>query len=75
MTRFHDTMQCYVRSVAYDFYTGVGTVFMEEDSCTDMSGCIDVFERMDSKVRRIETYAGARQDTTYIKVNCEWIAS
>jgi len=56
-----------VDSISYDVRKRIGTVKMPRTCCTDMSGAIDLFERIDPKVERIETYAGGRRDTFHIR--------
>lgn len=73
--RFHSKMQCYVLSVSYDFNRRRGQVVMDDDACTDMSGCTEVFESIDPEVDHIETgYLAGRLDTVYRKRNGEWAA-
>lgn len=63
--RYHEEAQCYVQRVTYDFKERRGVLLMGDGSCTDMSGCIRVFERIDPDVQRIDTYAGPVPDTVY----------
>lgn len=72
--KYHRELQCYVSSITYDFARRVGTVWMGENSCTDMAGCIREFERIDADVQRIVTVAGVRLDTSYQKVKDGWTA-
>ncbi|MND46009.1 hypothetical protein D3C80_368790 [compost metagenome] len=71
---YHAELQCYVSFLQYDFATQTGVVFMAEDSCTDMSGCTDLFQRIDPEIQVIRTFAGAAEDTAYLRVNGNWIA-
>nr|WP_157808485.1 hypothetical protein [Brucella intermedia] len=71
---YHDGMQCYVNCIHYDFHTKTGTVFMEEDACTDMSGCIAFFERIDPYVMTVRTLAGEEEDTIYQRCPGHWSA-
>ena len=64
-TRYHEDTQCYVQRVSYDFKERRGILLMGDGSCTDMAGCIRVFERIDPEVQRIDTYAGEVPDTVY----------
>lgn len=66
-TVFRDDVQCFVTTLAYDFKTRTGTLHLEEGSCTDMHGCIELFKRIDSSVVRIQSLAGGngRRDTEY----------
>jgi hypothetical protein len=48
---------------------------MDDGDCTDMSGCIKVFEGMDPEVGLIRTIeACGRPDTTYRKLAGGWKA-
>ncbi|WP_247997509.1 hypothetical protein [Brucella tritici] len=71
---YHEGMQCYVNSIHYDFHTKTGTVFMAEDSCTDMSGCIAFFERIDPQALLVRTLAGEEDDTVYRRGPRRWSA-
>lgn len=73
--RYHDLMQCYVRSIHYNFERKRGQVVMGNEGCTDMSGCIAFFEQIDPKVQRIETgYGNDQLDTVYRKRGNDWVA-
>lgn len=71
---FHNELQCYVRSIQYDFKEKLGVAFLDAGSCTDMLGCISFFERIDSAVISIMTIDGHKDDTLYTKRDGEWIA-
>ncbi|SEP45341.1 hypothetical protein SAMN02990966_06494 [Rhodospirillales bacterium URHD0017] len=60
-------IMCDVRGIAYDFERRIGRLYMAEDNCCDMSGCIEFFSGIDPDVRRIETFAGEVPDTVYIR--------
>jgi hypothetical protein len=40
-----------------------GTFFMNDGSCCDMIGCIDLFKKIDPAVKHIRTIAGSKEDT------------
>lgn len=61
----HPEMMCDVTAIAYDFKSRTGRVDMAVGNCVDMRGCIDVFERIDPKIKTIETFAGDQPDTSY----------
>ena len=52
-------------SLSYDARTRTGTIEMPEGYCTDMSGAIGMFTRIDPTVVRVITRAGGQVDTTY----------
>ena len=77
MLPFRDDVQCYVDRLEYDFQRRAGKLFMGENSCTDMSGCIGLFKKIDPGVELIETIASPshpRRDTTYRLVDGKWQA-
>jgi hypothetical protein len=68
-------LMCDVIRIEYDFEWCIGTAHFAEHNCCDMSGCINLFKRIDPYVKRIITFAGQQQDTWY-KINAagEWEA-
>jgi hypothetical protein len=67
--------QCCVQRLEYDFTTRTGVLVMDEHDCTDMSGCIQVFEGIDPEVRLIRTMeASGHPDTIYRKLAEGWKA-
>jgi hypothetical protein len=70
---YDDRFQCFVQRVEYDFTTRAGHLVMNEHECTDMSGCIGVFELVDPEVKIIRTtQASGRRDTIYLRVANGW---
>lgn len=63
-----------VSSLTYDFTTRIGRLLMPPDCCTDMRGVIFLFQRLDPCVVRIETIAGDKPDTIYVRQGHEWKA-
>jgi len=63
--RFLPGRLCPARTLAYDFETMTGRLYLPTGCCCDMRGCVQLFLAIDAKVRRIETYAGDKQDTRY----------
>ena len=63
-----------VYRLAYDFATRTGTLFMPPDCCTDMSGALKLFKRIDPDVECIETMAGDYRDTVYRLQGGTWEA-
>jgi hypothetical protein len=72
--KFHRKMQCFVESIKYDFESRLGTVFVHEDGCTDMSGAIATFKRIDPKVEMVVVYSGDDLDIVYQRRNKDWDA-
>jgi hypothetical protein len=61
--RWSNALVCRVMSAVYDRRTRTGRVFMAPVHCCDMSGAIKLFQQVDPRVDRIETYAGGEPDT------------
>lgn len=62
---YRDDVQCFVRELAYDFEAKEGRISLAEMQCTDMTGCIGLFKKIDLDVRVIKTFQGAIPDTEY----------
>lgn len=71
---FRDDLQCSVSNLSYDFTTRTGYLNMPDGVCTDMSGCIRLFEKIDPDVRTIRTFAGNEEDTAYHRTDGVWEA-
>jgi hypothetical protein len=71
---FDDGVQCFVVKLEYDFKSKAGVLHLEDHSCTDMRGCIDLFKKIDPRVTSIQTIAGKRRDTWYVRIADEWQA-
>ncbi len=71
---FHPEMQCCVRALQYDFEHRRAVVLLEENSCTDMTGCVNTVKKLDPRVQEIRTYAGDKPDTAYRLIEGEWRA-
>jgi hypothetical protein len=72
---FYDDLWCYVERIEYEPRTRCGHLWLPEHNCPDMSGTIKLFERIDDRIVRIETYAGNRNDVRYQKQHDgEWVA-
>lgn len=64
----HD-LQCQARRVEYDFETRTGLLHLGVMCCTDMDGCIRLFQRIDPDVRAIYTFSASCEDTAYYRQN------
>lgn len=71
---FREDVQCFVRHLSYDFKAKAGILYLEDGSCTDMSGCIGLFKKIDPNVSTILTIAGRRKDTAYVLADDGWQA-
>ncbi|MDX0897453.1 hypothetical protein GOD90_10665 [Sinorhizobium medicae] len=67
-------LMCTVYGLSYNFVTRAGLLVMGEGNCCDMSGCINLFQRIDPNVQRISTVAWNAQDTIYERRDTQWIA-
>lgn len=65
---FDPLMQCFVESVHYDFDTRIGTAVLRDGGCTDMSGTIKTFIRLNPKVQQIRVYTDDGLDIVYRRV-------
>jgi hypothetical protein len=72
--KFRTDLHCNVAGLAYDFETRAGTLHMASNECCDMTGCIALFKRIDTGVKRINTIAGSNPDTIYIMEANGWQA-
>ena len=55
---YRSELVCDVRGMAYDFDRHLGTLLLASEDCCDMRGCIELFEKVDPEVQRIEIFAG-----------------
>ena len=62
----NDLLKCSVNSISYNFVTRVGHLYMADDNCCDMAGCIKLFTSIDRHCRRIDTFAGVVPDVVYM---------
>lgn len=67
-------VQCHVKVLEYDFAKRRGTLKMEDGSCTDMMGCVRLFQAIDPNVSDILTFSGERRDTRYMRSGEDWRA-
>ena len=67
-------LQCTPIRLGYDFVRRVGTLNMMRNDRCDMAGCIALFERIDPRVERINTFSGGDRTGHYYRVAGEWRA-
>ena len=70
----HSELKCEVISINYDFENKELEIYMEEANCVDMTGAIAFAERIDKDVKQIQTFAGDKTETCYVKSNGIWSA-
>jgi hypothetical protein len=62
-----DELTCHPKSLAYDFETREGKLYMAQGDSCNVSACIVLFRRIDPEVGRIETFSGERRATCYCR--------
>jgi hypothetical protein len=70
-----EELKAAVKSISYDFDTKIGNLYMPDMCCTDMSGCIAFFQRIDPRVESIYTFSNGVRDTSYHLRGGEWRAN
>jgi hypothetical protein len=71
-----ELLVCFAEAVEYHPALRLGVLRLPKGSCCDMSGCIELFRRLDPDVRRIETFSGDVRDTRYERDgNGKWDAA
>ena len=73
--RLHPQLKYSIQNVSYDPQHRVGRLDMRAGHCCNMSDCVEVFSRIDSRVGRIETYSGVHLDVVYTLTNGAWLAT
>ncbi len=63
----HRLLMCQVNDLTYDFGKKAGVLHMAPGNCCHKPGCTDLFERIDPKAQRIETFAGDKADTINVR--------
>jgi len=63
--RWYQEMRELGAGLRYDFTLRRGEVVLPGLGCTDMTGCIRFFERVDADVLEIHTFNEGGRDTTY----------
>jgi hypothetical protein len=64
-----------VLRVECDYVRHIGRLYLPPTCCTDISGAISFFRRLDPDVQRIHTFSGGEPDTSYEHVGGkEWSA-
>jgi hypothetical protein len=69
---YRQDVQCVVEKLEYDFDAKIGVLQLGEHDCTDMSGCIALFKKIDPDVVEIRTFAAKRKDTSYHFDGQQW---
>lgn len=57
---------------SYDYIKRNGLMILQADGCTDMTGCIEYFQRIDPDVEHIVTWSDGAGKTVYRKLAGEW---
>jgi hypothetical protein len=69
---FHPKLMCSICRMSYDWLTRTGELHFPEGSRCDMTGALELFKAIDSRVRAIRTFAGAKSDAIFFKRGKEW---
>jgi hypothetical protein len=69
-----ERLMCDVISLGYDFHSRTGRLYMAHGNCCDMTGCVELFEAIDSEAEAIHTYSGDKADTAYRREGKKWKA-
>lgn len=67
-------LHCSINELHYDFDARIGKLYMPPDNCCDMGACIELFKKIDPKVRLIDAFAGDELDITYARYGDSWDA-
>lgn len=73
-TAFHETLVCHPVKVAYYFAHKRGELMLRANECCDMTGCINLFKKIDPEVNDIQTWSGSELDTRYVLFDGKWRA-
>lgn len=65
---FKEDLVTSVRRLEYDFELRAGFLYLPPSCCTDMGGCIKLFQAIDPEVSLIYTFEGGVQGTIYERV-------
>jgi hypothetical protein len=69
-----ERLQCHVVSLAYDFSSHTGRLYLVAQGCCDRDGCLELFQAIDPEVRAIQTYSGDQPDMAFRKMGTEWMS-
>ena len=73
---FWPELQTPLVRLTYDVRTRTGVLYLPPISCTDTTGAIERFTRLDPYVRCIRTVAGDEEDTRYDRLpSGQWVAT
>jgi hypothetical protein len=64
---FRNDLACSARRMEYDFETRTGFLHLGVMNCTDMRGCLRLFQSIDPRVRVIYTFSASCEDTAYYR--------
>jgi hypothetical protein len=71
----NEELVCTARQLIYDVEEQRGFIYVAAGFCTDMSGAIWLFKRVDPHVREVIVVAGGEVDTIYTKLGQKWRAA
>lgn len=73
-SNYHQSLQCDITSLSYDFDEKELLLYFPEGNCCDMRAAIRIAESIDKDARQIQTFAGDVPDTVYVFVGKKWVA-
>jgi hypothetical protein len=71
----NNELVCAARQLIYDVEERRGFIYVAAGFCTDMSGAIWLFKRVDPHVREVIVVAGGEVDTIYTQLGQMWRAA
>lgn len=69
---FLESVQCHVIGLLYEFTRHAGELVVPDHNCTDMQGCIALFQAIDPLVERIAVMDGPESQTLYTLCGDHW---
>lgn len=72
---YRSDVMCEVRYLTYNFPSRCGELVLADGQCTDMGGCIGLFQKIDPNVAQIVTKTHQGIDTIYWLINGQWQAT
>ena len=71
---FDRKLWCTPVGCSYLYERHEGLFFHEENESVEMNACIAMFKQFDPHVKIINTFAGSRAETVYVKTDDGWKA-
>lgn len=68
-----EELWCGLVKLEYDFVNRLGVIYFPEGHCCDCTGCLNLFKRIDPRVKTIITVAGKYLDTRYTRIDTKLV--